>query len=417
VKIYKKTTPALLFGSLAALYLLDDNRAILIENSSSYGHAADVGISILELVILALWFGVTWKEVSAKIYRTIAPLGAEALDNSTRGISEAIAAFCVGGMILIGFLLRYDFIAHQEANGSDPTGKYLGTLGDFFGGVLNPILTFFTLIALVLTVVMQRMQLRDTKVEVEENSRLARLQTFETTFFNLINLHTTTVQELRLARGQITATIFAVYKSGNPNARPTQSSDSKYSNDITGRAVFSEVIHNLQLSLQNAHPTPVKAYSIIQKQHNHVLGKYFRNLYQILEFIDEFSGRYIADPQKPSAIPGKRYADILRAQLSTDELILLFYNCVGKMVDDGEFREKVKKYELLEHMSLEYSDKRIRIANFNADISSEINEYFYYVDDRLESPGAFGRNGSIEAYLIEAAGYVPLNRAQTLESP
>jgi uncharacterized membrane protein len=410
VKIPNFATATLLCGALIAAYLLDDNRRVLINNAGIYHHIADVGISILMWVLAILWFAVAWVEASKKIYGTVFPHITHTKDSGVGAISDAVAALIVGGAMLIFLLLRYDFAKHRDADPAAPIGEYLGTVGDFFGGVLNPILTFCTLIAVVLTVVMQRMQLRDTKIEADENARLARLQTFETTFFNLINLHVNTVQDLRVKPEQIASTLLAVYKSGNPNARPTNPVSVTHAHEVMGRAVFSEVIYLIQLAPPHGRLDPKKAYSVIQKQHNHVLGKYFRNLYQILEFIDDFSGRYIADPLTPNLTPGKRYADILRAQLSSDELVLIFYNCLGRMVDNGQFREKLKKYELLEHMSIDYFEKNIVVPNFRGDISVDIQEYFYYTEGRLESPGAFGKNASVEDYLIDKLDYMPVHR-------
>ena len=49
------------------------------------------------------------------------------------------------------------------------------------------------------------------------------------------------------------------------------------------------------------------------------IGHYFRNLYQILRFIND----------SPSEVEDKKlYGRLVRAQLSSDELFLLFYNCL-----------------------------------------------------------------------------------------
>ncbi len=48
----------------------------------------------------------------------------------------------------------------------------------------------------------------------------------------------------------------------------------------------------------------------------------------------------------------QKYASVLRAQLSSDELALLMVNCAGEMVDDGEFRALLVRYRMLEHIPL-----------------------------------------------------------------
>ncbi|MFI8749603.1 putative phage abortive infection protein [Vreelandella lionensis] len=59
-------------------------------------------------------------------------------------------------------------------------------------------------------------------------------------------------------------------------------------------------------------------YKFFQDSENHIVGHYFRGLYQILKFIDYSD---LTKEEKES------YSRILRAQLSTDELALLYFNC------------------------------------------------------------------------------------------
>ncbi|GEP10257.1 hypothetical protein MGN01_21020 [Methylobacterium gnaphalii] len=42
----------------------------------------------------------------------------------------------------------------------------LGQVGDFFGGVLNPLLTFLTFIGVLATIFLQREELKETREEV-----------------------------------------------------------------------------------------------------------------------------------------------------------------------------------------------------------------------------------------------------------
>lgn len=62
----------------------------------------------------------------------------------------------------------------QQKEPADPTwlektGGYLGTFGDFFGSVVNPILTFGTLVALAITILMQRVQLREAREDAKDS--------------------------------------------------------------------------------------------------------------------------------------------------------------------------------------------------------------------------------------------------------
>ena len=73
--------------------------------------------------------------------------------------------------------------------------------------------------------------------------------------------------------------------------------------------------------------------------HSHV-GHYFRNLYHILKFINESPA---IEEEK------KLYGRLVRAQLSSDELVLLFYNCLSK-VGVEKFKPLVEKFSMLQHV-------------------------------------------------------------------
>lgn len=71
----------------------------------------------------------------------------------------------------------------------------LGTLGDFVGGNINPILTLISTLLLIETLNLQRKatiaaeeSTNETKKTVERQGLLIRTQIFESSFFNLINL-------------------------------------------------------------------------------------------------------------------------------------------------------------------------------------------------------------------------------------
>jgi len=70
----------------------------------------------------------------------------------------------------------------------------LGTFGDFIGGTLNPILTFFMLMGLITTIILQKKELTLARREFQrsadalsEQSKSLELQRFESSFLNLIN--------------------------------------------------------------------------------------------------------------------------------------------------------------------------------------------------------------------------------------
>nr|WP_312973403.1 hypothetical protein [Pseudomonas sp.] len=77
----------------------------------------------------------------------------------------------------------------------DIDGGSLGTLGDFIGGNLNPILTFITTILLIETLSLQRKatsaaeeSAKKAEDTAQQQGLMIRTQIFESSFFNLVNL-------------------------------------------------------------------------------------------------------------------------------------------------------------------------------------------------------------------------------------
>lgn len=87
-----------------------------------------------------------------------------------------------------------------------------------------------------------------------------------------------------------------------------------------------------------------KSYELFFKKHHHEIGHYFRHLYNIVKFIDssekEFSKRDIKFRQT-------KYANFIQAQMSSLELMLLFYN----VLLFPKARRLVIKYNLLDNLT------------------------------------------------------------------
>jgi hypothetical protein len=95
----------------------------------------------------------------------------------------------------------------------------------------------------------------------------------------------------------------------------------------------------------------LKLYSQFYSDYHHKLGHYFRTLYHVFKFVKESDA--VAASEK------RRYTSLVRAQLSTGELTLLFYNCLS---DYGKkFKPLVEEFGLFEHIDesflLDESDK------------------------------------------------------------
>lgn len=193
---------------------------------------------------------------------------------------------------------------------------------------------------------LQREELAETREVFKIQSDTLKKQQFESTFFNLLNIHHMIVNSLDLT------SIRNKHPKNDPrvvlNLTPVERRET-VTEITTGRdcfVKFSKGLKNQYNNIKSEYPTlpqlelAQKAYLKYYKRHQSDLGHYFRNLYHIFKFI------------KSSKEEDKnRYTSIVRAQLSNDELVLLFYNC---LVEQGEkFRPYIEEFHLLKNINPE----------------------------------------------------------------
>jgi len=232
-----------------------------------------------------------------------------------------VASAITIGVITVGYYRVKDFQA-------------LGTWGDFAGGLLNPILTFITFLAVILTLWLQRQELSLTRDEMarsanalEQQAQTLKHQSFEKTFFEMLGFHNSIVDSIDLLNAQ--------------NGRVTKGRDTF--NVFYNR--FS-MIYNRQLQkskIQEDGHSILKitklSYSLFWKETENELGHYFRFLFNFFRFIEK------------SDIKDSFYPKLLRSQLSNQELLILFYN---NITDKGSpFQKYADMYELFDNLPVE----------------------------------------------------------------
>jgi hypothetical protein len=235
-----------------------------------------------------------------------------------------------------------------------------GQFGDFVGGTLNPLLSFFGLIALLVTIALQskelelsREELKLTRDELKKSAdaqneikKTQIKQQFENTFFALLNQHNQILEKL-----------------------PTDDILQKVvpRRDVGLTSSLSEVINSKFKGEYKLH------------------GHYFRVLYQLLKFIVlNVPGSTIQSLDKNTKpfIPStdeKMYSNMVRAFLSSDVFLLLAINCYCSKEDDDiywGYKWLVEHYAFFEHLPLDETQ-----------LLSEIKQYY--------DKSAFGNNESL----------------------
>ena len=220
--------------------------------------------------------------------------------------------------------------------------------GDMYGWV-DALFSGFAFLGVVVAILLQRQELRLQRAEVrqtrkelagqreqlEQQNATFRQQMFDSAFFQMLSLHHEIVNGIDLERR-------------NPRSRQLGNMIVEKTNapatPITGRDCFGKFCDRLwtkleqESSLATGKTVAGLAYDSLHKEIQADVGHYFRHLYNIVKFIDR------------SNIESKRvYSNLLRAQLSSNELVLLFYNCVSKHGAE-KFKPLVERYSLLKNL-------------------------------------------------------------------
>ncbi|WP_430473856.1 putative phage abortive infection protein [Thalassospira lucentensis] len=258
-------------------------------------------------------------------------------------ISVVLAGLALVGMIWFGVQKTSDF-------------KELGQWGDFFGGTLNPIFTFVTILGLLLTIVLQRSELILSRKELSRSATALEgqinqinSQKFESTLFQMLSMLNEIVDAIEVIQ---------------PSTR----------NKHKGRDAFTILYSTMQNSYQNQKNSPYNhqesrdftdtelvnlSMTRFMKEYAPKIAHYCRYLYNIFKFLDEneHSQQY--------------HSRMVRSQLSNQELKLLFYNCLS---DQGtKFKLVAEEHALFDNLptselfetnhKLSFNDKAFGIEN------------------------------------------------------
>ncbi|WP_417326000.1 putative phage abortive infection protein [Halarcobacter sp.] len=269
-------------------------------------------------------------------------------------ISIAVGLF----IISLGTYIYYNFYEQSISKSSADWG----TFGDFMGGTLNPMLAFLSLIALLYTIKLQSKELslsrkelaetqkatRDSATALEAQSESIKLQNFENTFFNMLDLHNKIVDNILV--------------------RQSNYFDDSADETLKGREALKNIYDDIDKRIRESSNNIKKFNKKYDETYNSFesnIGHYFGNIYQILKFISE----------SDKTIKKRKYSNLFRAQFSSEELKLLFYHCTGE-IGSKKFKKLVEKFGFFEHLVLE-----------------EYNQNFsFIIRTSIYSLNAFGKN-------------------------
>lgn len=236
-----------------------------------------------------------------------------------------------------------------------------GQLGDFFGGMLNPVLAFLSFLALIGTLLYQKKELKSSQEEVRLTRRAMEQQRFEQTFFSWLDTYralldsievvtTGSVDKRKELRGRRALHYWwenrLTYQSIEAYKQAGDDQDQRKA--IRGRL---QMMHGLFLQgtsdeeVKELVDDALREWNRLYSDWEFLLDNYFRILYRFLLWIDSQHPDQLTNAQKWF------YVGIVRSQLSWVELVFLFFN---GLEDRGQkFRALANKYALFDNLTFQ----------------------------------------------------------------
>lgn len=255
-----------------------------------------------------------------------------------------------------------------------------GVFGDKFGAI-NSLFSSLAFVGIIFAIILQRRDLRQQRATIKDQSDLMSMQSFESGFFNLLEHHKNNIDQLELGahtkrnafyyfielllQNSEQFPVFNVLKKIDRNEIITIRDAGQITPQVESILEKSE-IETLKDAIENRREVIGKyldadqslhwkhlqdAYLGAHKRSGDALSHYFRTLYIIF--------KYINDAQILSAEKKKDYARIVRAQLSDNELLAIFYNSLTKpdnvryQIEFGhpKLTNFIHKYDILQNLN------------------------------------------------------------------
>ncbi len=246
----------------------------------------------------------------------------------------------MAGLAILFYVWTFRHLPHNQDPGA------WGTFGDYFGGLLNPVVSTLTLFVAIAVwklqkeaIQLQRSELEETRTILAEQAQTARQERNEQRFFDLLNLHHRTLDSLsygshagRSAIASVLGTwlIEYLFRTGYPRytlvTNPDGTSSKEYA---TAPSLYTSTVSTLQdlredwSSLNQTTP----------------LNPYLRMVHRLLSDAKNLLGHEECF----------RYIKLFRAQLSDEELKLIALHIL--LNNEGQaLCERVEEFGLLKHL-------------------------------------------------------------------
>jgi hypothetical protein len=236
---------------------------------------------------------------------------AEATKHVSRLTTLAYIGIAVSVFVVFAYIWQF---GGPLANDQDKWAQF----GDYVGGLLNPTFSLLALLGLLATLGLQIRELRLSVKELRNSAEALtkqnetlRQQTFEGTFFQSLRLHNDIVASMEVIKRSLKG----------------RACFQHYLDELEGRLINNDAIEKYEVF--------IPFYGIFFRENQAALGHYFRLLHNIVKLV-----------KRTDNIDQRFYTNLIRAQLSSAELKLIFYNCLSEFGSE-KFKPLVEEFALL----------------------------------------------------------------------
>jgi hypothetical protein len=218
-------------------------------------------------------------------------------------------------------LSKYPVLVGAKVFSPEAADK-LGQFGDYIGGLLNPLISCFTLMVAIMVWRLQKSEMAETKKALEDQAKTSEQQRREARFFDLMRVYQNTVDAIFVDPSSSKNGKAAILKSFG----------------TSGSSLFELLEHGQPGSSSRYNSLEVNGFlqqkwSSLQRE-----SPYFRVVFQVLSQLDPL----LVESQYD-------FAKLFRAQLSNDELALIAW-CLLHSKNADTAKLLVAKYGLLKHL-------------------------------------------------------------------
>lgn len=224
-----------------------------------------------------------------------------------------------------------------------------GLFGDSWGAFTS-IFSALGFCGVLWTIKLQRDATRQIELDAKKRENSEKLRDFENSFFNMLNILQTIIKDMRVGGDDKKIKkegrqVFTHYYSRFKNETLK-----KYKMDLIA------YLDNLTFSLEKEKSTLSKSFEFYFRGRSGNFSHYFRYVYNMFKFIDCAD---IDDEDK------KKYAKILRSQISNYELLILFYN--GNGPHGEKFKHYINEYSLFDNLPIDKLISDVHVAFFEVE--------------------------------------------------